>query len=167
MKKCCLLAVLLLAAAPCLAQTYEPPPDHPTLLPPAPDWFATLGAKYDSEIGLLASFGLYVEILDPDMQTTDHNFWVTQLEIGEDGGKIQFGVGKWMEDRTVGGALKLSLMQTWGNPEDLEPDQAYLGLEYQFNFHLLNMSAGAYVHIGGNQYDHDETFIMWSGGVGF
>lgn len=159
---CCSTLLLLLTGLTCLGQV-ESWTRHDTLIPPEPRWHPTAGLKYDSIVGLTGTLGMQVEIIDPSGDEVDDDYWIAQLEAGEGGGKLQFGLGR---GRFTGGAAKLSVLHTWNNPRrDIQRDETYVGAEVQFSISLLNGSVGFYVNVHGD--DEHDTLVTWSAGVGF
>ncbi|MDO9264130.1 MAG: hypothetical protein Q7U02_09195 [Desulfosalsimonadaceae bacterium] len=156
--------MLILAVLPCFATEKPdvPPPEPSPVHEHGREWFVLGGAKYDSITGPTASACLCWQIYHPGRIMCSHDFWIFQAEAGRGGGKLQFGVGVmyW-----TGGAAKLSLLHTWGDPMEVETNQTYFGAECQLNFFLLNGTLGLYRKIHGD--DEDETLATWSTGIGF
>jgi hypothetical protein len=93
----------------------------------------------------------------------DHVYCVVQAEGGLNGAKIELGCAAM---QMGGGALKLSGLRTWHDPFFAEPDQTYLGVELEFVCCFVNLNAGLYGHVQGNDSQHD--FLMTCGaGIGF
>ena len=83
------------------------------------------------------------------------------IEPGIGGGKLHLG---YFEGQGFGGLLmKLSLLRTWGAPLDFEPDQTYVGAELTYSYFLVSLTGGGYVHVAGDDDEHDFIF---SGGIG-
>lgn len=134
-----------------------------------PDWFPMGGIKYDSVTGLTGSGCILVPVNDPferpnefGIWTCNHTLFFLQVEGGEGGGKLQCGYGAWY---MIGWAAKLSILRTWGETLELEPEQTYLGGELQLNCFLLNSSVGFYSELDGD--GEDETLVTLSAGIGF
>ncbi|MBA4388024.1 MAG: hypothetical protein C0404_08590 [Verrucomicrobia bacterium] len=124
------------------------------------------GVRYDSVTGITGSGCLLFHIKDPfahrgasGLVRCSHTFLILQLEAGEDGGKLQFGLG---ELYMAGWLGKVSLLRTWNDPAGTDPDETYLGLEAQLNIFLLNTSIGLYA----NTRDAGDTLVTWSAGIG-
>ena len=127
--------------------------------------FVMVGAKYDSITGPTASACVCWHIDHPDgriRRICSHDFWILQAEVGRGGGKLQCGVGTWY---MVGGAAKVSILRTWGEPGEVEAGQTYAGVECQGNFFLINATIGVYARIYGDY--GDEALLTWSAGIGF
>jgi len=163
--------LLLIIGLPCLAAEEDdvsgddPIPVHEH----GREWFPMGGIKYDSVTGLTGAGCVLIHIADPfakpnelGLYTCSHSFLVAQIEAGEGGGKLQFGIGAWY---MVGWAAKASVLRTWHDPMELERDQTYLGAEIQLNFFLLNSTVGLYAEVDGD--GEDETIVTWSAGIGF
>ncbi|MFC1499270.1 hypothetical protein ACFLS1_12485 [Verrucomicrobiota bacterium] len=133
------------------------------------EWFPMGGIKYDSVTGLTGAGCILFHIDNPFAQPNEdglymcsHSFLILQVEAGEGGGKLQFGIGEWY---MAGWVAKLSLLRTWSDSMELEPDQTYLGAEVQLNFFQLNGAVGVYTELDGD--GEDETLVTWSAGIGF
>ncbi len=119
------------------------------------------GLKYDSIMGPTAALCVCWHIDHPAQLICSHDFWILQAEAGEGGGKLQFGYGAWY---MAGGTIKASVLQTWGDPMEVGPEQTYLGAELQLNLFMINGAVGLYTRVHG---DDDETLVTWSAGIGF
>jgi hypothetical protein len=172
MKRLCYIIVIaVLTILPCLGadEAGTPRPDIAPVHDHGLEWFPMGGIKYDSVAGLTGAGCLLFHIDNPfarpnadGLYICSHSFLVLQVEAGEGGGKLQFGYGSWY---MAGGAVKLSLLRTWGDPIGIEPNQTYLGAECQLNLFLLNGAVGLYAEIDGD--GEDETLVTWSAGIGF
>jgi len=166
-----IIAIGTIAIVPCFGaddletelSDLAPPYDHGL------EWFPMGGLKYDSVTGITGAGCICFHIENPfarpredGLRICSHDFLILQVEAGEGGGKLQLGYGSWY---MAGGAVKLSLLRTWGDPMEIEPNQTYLGAECQLNFFLLNGAVGVYTEIDGD--GEDETLITWSAGIGF
>ena len=121
------------------------------------------GVEYDSVVGPSVAACLCVMMEHPDREMCSHDFWIVQLEAGRGGGKLQFGVGLWY---MVGGMAKVSLMRTWGDPMEVEPNQTYAGVELELNLFQLHSDIGLYQRIAGDA-DDKESLVTWGVGIGF
>ena len=90
--------------------------------------------------------------------------FVLQLEPGLDGIKAHIGYGGryWI----VAGAFKTSVLYTWSNPIDADPDQLYVGGEIELAFGYAIGSIGVYTHVHGDDRDH-STIVSTAIGLGF
>jgi hypothetical protein len=118
------------------------------------------GVEYDSVVGPSAAVCLCIMMEHPHREVCSHDFWILQIEAGRGGGKLQFGAGLWY---MVGGMAKASLMRTWGDPMEVEPDQTYVGVELELNVFQLHGDVGLYQRIVGDR----ETLVTWGVGIGF
>ena len=88
-----------------------------------------------------------------------------QAEPGLAGGKFQVGIGHaigyW--GGALGYAVKVSALQTWGDPLWCEPDQTYVGLEAEIMVIFVNANLGIYGRVAGDAADQD---VLVSGGIG-
>lgn len=121
-------------------------------------WLPSFGIKYDSVTAVTVAGGIrYAK----EVKSSD-NYFLLHLEAGEGGGKLQFGVGTWHDG---GFNIKSSLLRTWGDPLKIEPDQTYLGIEFQIMLRIFSATAGLYTEIDGD--GKDETLFTWSAGALF
>lgn len=149
------IMLLLTVAAPAFAADKDRDKDR--------RWFPMWGLRYDSVQGASIAGSICFMRELPGRARCSHEFWIGQLAAGEGGGKIQIGVGEWW---LAGESLKVSAMQTWGDPIGVEPDQTYLGIEYQKSILLMNGYIGAYAHVAGDDNEREALFT-WGLGWGF
>lgn len=88
-----------------------------------------------------------------------------QVEPGPGGGKLHLGVGAATGGFGViyGAGIKASVLRTWDDPIDRESNQTYVGAELELMVYWINLNAGAYTHVHGNDTDSDWIF---SDGIG-
>jgi hypothetical protein len=126
------------------------------------DMFPFPGIKYDSTMGPAVSVALLKPQVDPKRRCGDR-FWIAQTELGLGGGKLELGSAAL---QMGGGAVKLSMLQTWGEPGHAKPNQTYIGSELELNLTLVNLNAGLYGHVIGKDRSHN-CLLTLGVGLGF
>ena len=158
-----IVAVVLASLVRVGAQEPVPEPVDPPVYEDEPWGILMPGLKYDSVLGPTASGCLLWKVNHPGRRSCSHDFWIVQLEAGEGGGKLQCGYGQWF----IGGAaVRVSLMQTWDEPIDVEPGQTYLGWELQAALGMMTAHFGAYGRVNGDGGEDDEALLIWGVGLG-
>ena len=156
-----LIAFVLLLTIPALAvpEGVEPEPLGTQLLPCAM-------TRYSTPIKVSAALGVSF-----NRMTGHHGYrgFFVLAEPGFGGGKLnvgyRFGAVQFMPIWHAG--LSASLLQTWGDPlQDVEPDQTYVGLELSGAFALIGINGGVFMHVAGDDDEHDWIYSLGVG-VGF
>jgi hypothetical protein len=130
-----------------------------------------LGTASNCIAGKKGTSALGVKLTTPQLLSVSasiypYHLWLVQFEPGIGGGKINVGLGgNW--HYTIGAAVKLSILQTWGLPiGGIEPNQTYVGGEMELMWQGVNMSFGLYSHVSGSETNRD--MIVSAGlGIGF
>jgi hypothetical protein len=120
-------------------------------------------ARYQTPIKVSGAFGLSFARFT---SRSAYRGFFFHVEPGWGGGKLnvgyRFGEARFMPIWNVG--LTTSLMQTWGDPlQGVEPDQTYIGLELSGAFAMLGLNGGVFMHVAGDDEDHDWIYSL---GVG-
>ena len=85
---------------------------------------------------------------------------VTQINAGRGGGELSIGAG-W--EGFCAAIAKASILRTWGDPIDTEPDQTYIGVGLDFRMALIYVTGSVYTHLSGSDDYHQN---IWSVGFG-
>ncbi|MCB1101503.1 MAG: hypothetical protein KDL10_04025 [Kiritimatiellae bacterium] len=80
---------------------------------------------------------------------------IVEAEAGIGGGQLSVGLDSL--GTGLGAAIKASMLRTWFEPIDLDPDQTYLGLQLLIGYDQLVAGVGGYRRIEG---DDDEWLSM-------
>ena len=95
--------------------------------------------------------------------------FLLQADAGSGGGKLSLGLGARArideEDfhGTAGGALRVALARTWGNPLGTEPGLTYLGPELDLSVLRINVTLGVLWRVSGQ----GGASALFSWGLGF
>ena len=123
----------------------------------APDPFFFPNVHYDRIQGPTIAGGM-MGCLDCDEATM-----IMRVEAGKGGGELSIGYGD--AGLLYELAAKASVLQTWGDPIGLEPEQTYIGVGLDLmNTQFVYVTVSHYWHIAGSDDEHDR---IWSVGVGF
>ena len=134
----------------------------------------TFGARYSSVQGPSGSIGLIVGgITDYDLPQAAG--LLLQVEPGRGGVRLNAGYAAGFFEKgllgirvpllAVAWSAKASVLRTWGDPMGLEPNQTFVGPEFDLTMYYVKLSVGYLWHVAGDGEKKNQ--FTWGVGVLF